>query len=408
MKVKQHRKQLSEALYPKEEMTMYGFITHMEPYIKQLLIDPRKAQVDEYLIAQGIDNHRALELLIKPNDEGITILQRTEKIKRDEESGKDKFHIKYMLPRKDYMKNMRNLYINTFESHIVEGCPLNEMNANELDSSVTKKTLDGGKITYSFGKNGWGLSDELIKVGKDIKKMSKENNIYIDDVFIDSVDDVYDITVTTKPLTEGAWGTGILDNDIARDYQDTFGDRAIQMLVNDIKQSDDEDNTWGRLGVLIDFLKKYKDEEVVFGDIYTNAIDFCKNELKKLYQNDDWVNTWDNIKEIKNTLKKMYNDLSDIKYKKDIMPVKDEQIVTEEGEGATSADASGQFSQPLFGKPIRRKTVYLTQEQVDRLKEEVVMDTPIGNFGYDAPALKRKKDPAYNHKNMFKDGMKNV
>ena len=84
-------------------------------------------------------------------------------------------------------------------------------------------------------------------------------------------------------------------------------------------------------------------------------------------------------------------------------------ILNEEGEGggATSADASGQFTQPLFGKPIRRKTVYISQKQADELKEEVVMDTAIGDFGYDAPPFKKKKDPTYNHKDMMKKSFKN-
>ena len=79
----------------------------------------------------------------------------------------------------------------------------------------------------------------------------------------------------------------------------------------------------------------------------------------------------------------------------------------EEGGGATSADASGQFTQPLFGKPIKRKTVYISQKQADELKEEIVMDTVIGDFGYDAPPFKKKKDPTYNHKNMMKKSFKN-
>ena len=72
--------------------------------------------------------------------------------------------------------------------------------------------------------------------------------------------------------------------------------------------------------------------------------------------------------------------------------------INEDGEaaGATSADASGQYVQPLFGKPIKRRTVYLTQEQVDYIKkkmnEEAVMDTAFGNFGFDAPIGDGKKN----------------
>lgn len=87
-------------------------------------------------------------------------------------------------------------------------------------------------------------------------------------------------------------------------------------------------------------------------------------------------------------------------------------ILKEDGEGgisggATAADASGQFTQPLFGKPVRRKTVYISQKQYDKLQEEAVMDTAIGDFGYDAPPFKKKKDPAYNHKNMMKKSFNN-
>ena len=49
----------------------------------------------------------------------------------------------------------------------------------------------------------------------------------------------------------------------------------------------------------------------------------------------------------------------------------------------------------------------ITKEQYQRLQEEVVMDTAIGDFGYDAPPFKKKKDPTYNHKNMMKKSFNN-
>lgn len=404
--------------YFDDEMTRYGFIAHMEAYIKQLLSNPKSAKVDEYLLKHNIDSPKALSLLLKrqdPNDETSAILIRTEKIRPEELSEedktngvvpKDKFVIKYKLPRKDYMKKMRNLYINTFESHIIDGNMLNEMNANTLDSKITKKE-NNNEITYEFGKNGWGLSDELIKIGKDIKKLSKNNNVYIDNANIDSLDDVYDLTVSTKPITEGAWGTGILDNDQALDYQTTFGKKILNTMISDIENAENVNDIWAKLGVLIDFLKKYKEDELIFSDAFSYSIDFAKNKLKMLYHNNVWLKSWQNKKDMKKTLKKMFNDLSDIKYRKEIMPTNNGQMVTEEeGGGATSADASGQFVQPLFGgkkkkmsTPITR-TIYLTQEQVNKLRESVVMDTPAGDFGYDAPAFSDKETT--DHKNMIK------
>jgi hypothetical protein len=73
--------------------------------------------------------------------------------------------------------------------------------------------------------------------------------------------------------------------------------------------------------------------------------------------------------------------------------------------GGDNPDA-GTFIEPL-SKPIRRKTIYVTKEQYQRLQEEAVMDTAIGDFGYDAPPFKKKKDPTYNHKNMMKKSFNN-
>ena len=84
-----------------------------------------------------------------------------------------------------------------------------------------------------------------------------------------------------------------------------------------------------------------------------------------------------------------------------------------EGGGATSADASGQFTAPCFGGPIKKKTMYITQEQEEYIKkmieEEVVMGTPYGNFGFDAPIGDGKKNKnnkffagANDHKDMMK------
>ena len=89
------------------------------------------------------------------------------------------------------------------------------------------------------------------------------------------------------------------------------------------------------------------------------------------------------------------------------MPVNDNNgMVTEEGDGATAADASGAFVTKLGGKnekPISR-TIYVTREQVERLKEAVVMDTQAGDFGYDAPAFSDKETT--DHKEMMKKSMK--
>ena len=76
--------------------------------------------------------------------------------------------------------------------------------------------------------------------------------------------------------------------------------------------------------------------------------------------------------------------------------------------GATNAASSGQYTTPLFGKPIKR-TMHITSEQEEYIKkvlqEEVVTNTQFGDFGYDAPVGSKDnkffKD-ANDHKNIMK------
>ena len=72
-----------------------------------------------------------------------------------------------------------------------------EMDANTLPSDIKiNDDKDKGILTISFGKNGWGLSDELIKIGKIVQEYSRQNNIYIKKCVIDTLDDVYDIELS--------------------------------------------------------------------------------------------------------------------------------------------------------------------------------------------------------------------
>ena len=277
------------------EMTRYAFISHMEDYIKKLLTDPTKADTDDFLKYHKIDGPKALSLLTKcsnPEDENSAILIKIVGIKdngRDEEGNKlrDSFTIKYKVPRKDYTKKMRNLYISLFESNIVDNNQLNE----------------------------------------------------------------------------GAWGYGILDNDSALDNQTKFGRYALSLLTHKITSSKTTDEKWANLGVLVDFIKKYDDDEIRFTDEYSSAIELCKNTTLELQQDEKFISSWSDPTKIKSELRKIHREVVNIYYDKDRL--------NEDGEGggATSADASGQFTQPLFGKPIKRKTMYITQEQKEYIKK---------------------------------------
>ena len=67
-----------------------------------------------------------------------------------------------------------------------------EMDANKLPAKVTVDDDHKGTLKVSFGKNGWGLSTELIRIGEIVHKVSKEYNIYLKECKIDELDDVYD------------------------------------------------------------------------------------------------------------------------------------------------------------------------------------------------------------------------
>ena len=75
--------------------------------------------------------------------------------------------------------------------------------------------------------------------------------------------------------------------------------------------------------------------------------------------------------------------------------------------GGSNPDA-GQFIRPLKnGKtdfPVQRRRIYVTNEQMNMLKETSTNDT--GDYQYDVPLnFNNGKDPAYNHKNMIAKGV---
>lgn len=56
-----------------------------------------------------------------------------------------------------------------------------------------------GKLAYSFGKNGQGLSDEFEILNPILKLFSKDNHITLHKSNVDQIDDVYDLIFDIKP-----------------------------------------------------------------------------------------------------------------------------------------------------------------------------------------------------------------
>lgn len=352
------------------EMTRYAFISHMEDYMKKLLTAPLKADTDEFLKSHGIDGPKALQILTMradPDDENSSIVVKSAKIKDngyDEEGkrNKDSFIVKYKIPRKDYTKKMRNLFISLFERH---------------------------------------LTDNPV-------------------------------------LEEGAWGYGILDNDAALDYQSKTTGAYIKKVMNDIMMAGNSDDKWAKVGVLIDFLKKYKSDELQVTDEYTNAIEFTKSVLKGLMSDQAFISSWDDEKKIKSSLKKAFSDVAALKYNEDIMLSSDqipvpmsngrnvtpirgdgrlmEDLVQEEDcAGATTAEASSGAYDAVSFPMVRKKTMYITQEQAKMLgkmiNEEEAMagmagaptTQTTGDYQYTVPMGRKNKfyGEAMDHKNIM-------
>lgn len=187
------KKNITES-YFEDELTRYGFISHMEAYMKQLLSNPKKAEVDDYLKSHGIDNEKALKLLLKrpdPHNVESAVLVKNTKIKTGED-GKDIFSITYKIPREGYKKKMRNLYINCFESNIVEGCPINEeLNYYEHQLSSTPSPFKSGEKIISQCKPG-STGDRWAK------HVNDNNNAYVPHMFSNEEQMVKDIEAMDK------------------------------------------------------------------------------------------------------------------------------------------------------------------------------------------------------------------
>lgn len=75
--------------------------------------------------------------------------------------------------------------------NLISEAILREMNANLLKSKIQVEEGDG-VLHISFGKNGWGLTDEFLKIHELVSKLSETNNVYLEECKIDSLDDKYD------------------------------------------------------------------------------------------------------------------------------------------------------------------------------------------------------------------------
>lgn len=124
-------KKINETYFPDGELTLHAFRTHMEAFMKQLLLDPTTADVDNFLKSHDISKKRALDLLLykpDPKNERSAVMMCVKRIQPEDlseedlaagKTPRDNFSITYKLPREDYRRKIRSLYIKNFESNII-------------------------------------------------------------------------------------------------------------------------------------------------------------------------------------------------------------------------------------------------------------------------------------------------
>lgn len=114
-----------------------------------------------------------------------------------DEHGNSMYIYKRVIPIKSIIKD--NSYT-PWNSTIDDIELRNTIKPNVLDFEYTTKDEYTTEISINFGKNGLGLTTELIIIGEKINELSKDGLIYIKDAFIDICDDVYNLTFTYKPI----------------------------------------------------------------------------------------------------------------------------------------------------------------------------------------------------------------
>ena len=97
-----------------EEVTFFEFYRDIKKFIKELLENPFSANVSGVIKKRGISNKELKSILLNRD-----IIKKKERIDEpyDDKLGKKKsmFHVTYTLPKRDFEKNIKELYKHYFE-----------------------------------------------------------------------------------------------------------------------------------------------------------------------------------------------------------------------------------------------------------------------------------------------------
>lgn len=117
----------------KLEMSEYKFFNNIKSFLKSLLEDPINAAVPLLLKKYGINKSLLLREMLNMN-----IIEKSEKISDKDENGKPKtatMMIKYKVPKKNFDRNLKKLYIRLFEKNLPPRKMKNEDGATGCDAS---------------------------------------------------------------------------------------------------------------------------------------------------------------------------------------------------------------------------------------------------------------------------------
>ena len=160
---------LKEAVdYINDDITFFGFISHLKAFLKQLLINPIDVNIDDYLERHGVNKNDLLNELLNRG-----IIEKETDI--DDKSGKDKFVVTYKVPKKNFERKVRRLYSYLFENDY----KLNEININEDGATSCGSVMQGGGLNPDAGQYTTPIGKvqrRKIYVTKEQYEMLKETN----------------------------------------------------------------------------------------------------------------------------------------------------------------------------------------------------------------------------------------
>lgn len=397
-----------------EKMSEEAFISHVKNYLKQLLTNPIGAQPDAFLTSNGLDGKTLLPKLLD-----YDIIVKKTKIVSE---GKDRFEIVYKIPRNNFEKKILRLYNELFDD-----------DTNEINESVNLELLAPNGKPSNLPENLWKLvrTPQFKAWFGDWEKNPKTASKVVDEngepliVYHGSPKKFTNFSFETfgENSDAGSMGKGFYFTSY-KSYADRYRKNSVDGMTigvflnlrNPLIESENNqletfvlgsnsvEEVHQRLGTMINMgLADKETVDEIYPFITQNFINSVNNKYDGVIPANYKSIANEFVAKFPNQIKSI-NNLGNFSLDSDDI---NEGCVYEDGAtgagvaGATNCNgSSGAFVQPVF--PMMRRSIK-TKPQTEDINEEAVMDTAIGDFGYDAPPFKKKKkDPAYDHKNMMK------